>query len=313
MKQARSYWERSWRLVGATALGATLIGCEPSNTVPAGAPIMLSFGPLDPDGKPLVLLDEKGVTLPTPALVPFRALFDRLLDPTTLEDTAGHPKAGLATAQSAVAVAGIPVTTNFVPNGDSKNAVLLPPGPSITVSPICGLPSGAAVTVTLDLQKVRSHDQTTLAIAAADATPVLSFMTEPLAVATDLPEAMTDMTTGLPVPPEVDAGQTVNLIFNNRTPGDVPDPACAALLSTKGHIHVAATIAGHPVGDLDAVVAPDPMDPTKWMVSPPGTTPDAAGNWPPGADIKISVDATATDLFAQPLGTEASASFKVKS
>jgi len=312
MKQARSYWERSWRLVGATALGATLMGCEPSNTVPAGAPIMLSFGPIDPDGKPLVLLDDKGVTLPTPPLVPFRAIFDRLLDPTTLEDTQGNPKAGLATAQSPVAVAGIPVTTNFVPNGDAKNAVLLPAGPSITVSSTCGLPSGAAVTVTLDLQKVRSHDQSTAAVAAADATPVLSFMTEPLAVATD-PKAMVDMTTGLLVVPEVDAGQTVNLIFNNRTPGDVPDPACAALLSTKGHIHVVATIAGHPVGDLDAVVAADPMDPTKWMVSPPGTTSDAAGNWPPGADITISVDAMATDLFAQPLGTEASASFKVKS
>jgi hypothetical protein len=60
-------------------------------------------------------------------------------------------------------------------------------------------------------------------------------------------------------------------------------------------------------------VAPDAADATKWTVSPPGTTDDGPGNWPPGATITISVDAMATDIFAQPMGTEATASFKVKS
>jgi hypothetical protein len=289
------------------------MGCEPSNTVSTGAPVMLSFGAIGADGTPLMLVDA-GKTLPTPPLARFQALFDRLPDPTTLENLDGTPKAGLALVQAPVAApAGVPSTTLYVPNGDKTFTLFLFPGPSLTVSPICGLPSGAAVTVTLDLQKVRSHDMTTPAVAAADASPVLSFTTEPLAVTTDLPEATTDM----PIP-EVDAGQVVTLTFNNQVPGFVPPdgqaPApCGMLPSTMSHIHVAATLGGVPVTDLDAVVAPDAADPSKWSVSPPGTNSMGAGQWPPGATVTVSVDAMATDQFAQPLGTEASASFKVKS
>ena len=68
-----------------------------------------------------------------------------------------------------------------------------------------------------------------------------------------------------------------------------------------------------PNANVAAVIAPDSADATKWTVSPLGATADEPGAWPAGAVITISVDATATDLFAQPLGTEASASFTVKS
>jgi hypothetical protein len=185
------------------------------------------------------------------------------------------------------------------------------------VLPTCGLPTGAAVTVTLALDKVRSHDMTTPAVAAAGVTPVLSFVTEPLTVTTDLPEATMDMTTGATVPPEVEANQVVTLTFNNQVPGFPPADGsanpCGALPPTGGHIHVAATIGGLAVNDLDVVVAPDPADPTKWTVSPPGTNDEGPGKWPPGAAVTITVDATATDYFAQPLGLPATASFKVKS
>src|SRR6185436_12031004 len=118
-----------------------------------------------------------------------------------LEDEEGHAKAGIATVQSPAALAGVAATTNFVPNGDSKFTLFLPAGPSITVIPTCGMPSGAAVTVTLDLQKVRSHDQKTLAVPAADAMPVLTFTTEPLSVTTDVPGPTMDMMTGATIPP----------------------------------------------------------------------------------------------------------------
>ena len=318
MNKARRYWERRWQLACATALGATLMGCEPSNTVSSGAPVMVSFGPIGADGTALTLVDDAGKPLPTPPLTRFQALFDRLPDPTTLENLDGTPKAGLALVQAPVAApAGIASTTLYVPNGDRTFTLFLFPGPSITVSPTCGLPSGAAVTVTLDLQKVRSHDMKTPAVAAADASPVLSFTTEPLGFLTDPPQ-MLDMMTQLPIVPEIDAGQVVTMTFNNRVPGfqasaDAPDPCATMLPSTLNHIHVAATLGGVPVSDLDVVVAPDAADATKWTVSPPGTTADEPGKWPPGATITITADAMATDIFAQPLGTEASASFKVKS
>jgi len=85
------------------------------------------------------------------------------------------------------------------------------------------------------------------------------------------------------------------------------------LPSMVNHIHVAAMLGTVSVADLYAVVAPDAADSTKWTISPPGTTPEGPGKWPPGATITISVDAMATDIFAQPAGTEASAFFKVKS
>lgn len=318
MKKARSYWERGWPLACAAALGATLLGCEPSNDVPGGAPVMYSFGPIGADGSPLTLVDMQGAILPTPPLTRFQALFDRLVDPTTLEDLEGHPKAGLATVQApAAAPGGVGATTNFVPNGDKTYTLFLFPGPSITVLPTCGLPSGAAVTVTLALDKVRSHDMTTPAVAGPGVTPVLSFQTEPLTVTNDLPEATMDMTTGETVPPEVEASQVVTLTFNNQIPGFPPDDGsvnpCGTLPPTAGHIHVTATVGGIAVNDLDAVVAPDASDSTKWIVSPPGTTGAGPGKWPPGADVTITVDPTATDYFAQPLGLPATASFKVKS
>jgi hypothetical protein len=269
---------------------------------------MSSFDLIGPDGSLVELVGPN----PAPPLAHFLALFDRLLDPSTLEDEAGNPKVGIAALQSVAAATGIPVTTNFVPNGDPKFNLLLPTGPSITVTPICGMPSGAVVMAALDLTKVRSHDKTLGAVVAADAAAMLSFTTEPLAATTDVPMAVVDAVTGLEAPAEVDAALVVTVTFNNFTPGDKPG-VCADLPSTRSHIHVAAMLAGVPVAGVAAVIAQDAGDPSKWTVSPPGTTADGPGAWPAGAIITILVDAMATNLFAQPLGTEASASFMVKS
>jgi hypothetical protein len=325
MNKARRYLQGNRSLACATALGATLVGCAPSNTVKAGAPVMLSFGPIAQDGSDVALVTDAGVQ-PAPPLARFIALFDRLLDPTTLEDLQGNPKAGLVSLQALLVPTPIPLTTNFVPNGDSTFHEYHPAGPSITATPTCGMPSSSAVTAVLDLLKIRSHDQKTSAVALAGAMATVSFTTEPLAFGTDLPPPPMGAPTA---PPEVEVGTVVSLMFNNYTPGDPPKPivkgeepsaeekrraACPVLPSILSHIHVTGSLAGVPIADLVAVIAQDADDASKWTVSPPpAATADEPGAWPVGALITITVDATATDTFAQPSGTEAAASFMVKS
>ena len=79
-------WARAW----AVAFGVVLAGCEPSNTVKSGPPVILSFGLVDATGSPVELTSEAGVVAASP-LVHFVATFDRLLDAASLEDEAGVP------------------------------------------------------------------------------------------------------------------------------------------------------------------------------------------------------------------------------
>ena len=88
----------------ALCLGIASVACTPSNKVKAGAPVMLSFGVLDPSGMPIELVTEAGATL-VPPLAKFAAVFDRLLDPTVLaevKDDGGTivPSEGVALIES---------------------------------------------------------------------------------------------------------------------------------------------------------------------------------------------------------------------
>ena len=317
----------SWKLpVGcAVVLVSMTAGCAPSNSVQAGAPIMLSFGPVsaaapyDAYGSPayLPLATDAG-----PATVPprssFLAMFDRILDPTTLEDTDGGAKAGVAALTSDVVGAVTEVTTNYTPNGDPVNHVLVPQGPSIMVIPTCGMPSAAQMLLALDVAKLRSHDQTKTATLKDGVAATLAFATDPFSATTDVPAPApaTNDPSGPPLPAVVDPTLVVNLTFSNQTPPGLPD-ACQSvppLPSIASHIHVAGTVSGVPVVPLAAVVTQDMADAGHWVVSPPGTTADGTpGAWPAGALITVTVDVGATDSFNKPLATEASASFLVKS
>jgi hypothetical protein len=325
MNQVRSLM---WKLPAGwvLTLGAMVAGCTPSNSVPTGAPVMVSFGPVDPTmpndayGSPayLPLADATtGGALTIPPRSAFIATFDRLLDPTTLEDLDGGAKAGVATVTSdAVGAATIDASTVYSPDGDSVFHVLVPQGPSVTVLTSCGMPSSSNVIVQLDLQKFRSHDQTTPATLAAGVVSALAFGTDPLAVGTDVPDHSVD-DAGLNVTPAVvDPTFVANLTFNNMTPPGLPSGCemSPPLPSTASHIHVSGTLGGVPVVPLDAVVVQDMADASHWMVSPPGTGADGTGGaWPAGALITITVDTGATDNFNRPLATEASVSFMVKS
>jgi hypothetical protein len=299
---------------GGATVGA---GCAPDNSIKGGAPVMLSFGAVDPaapsDGYGTPQYLPVDPTMPIPQRAQFLAMFDRILDPTTLEDAGGNAKAGIAALTSDVPDATLDPVTIYTPNGDSQFHVLIPQGPSITVLAACGMPSSANVTAALDPTKLRSHDQSTLATLAAGVVSTLAFATAPLAVATDLPDA--DSTSGVPALPVLAADVAVNLTFNTLTPGPMSGCQLATPLpSTATHIHVEGTLGLVPIVPLDVAVTQDPMDPTHWIVTPPGAADDGTGgSWPAGATITITIDAGATDNFNRPLGTASTASFMVMS
>lgn len=312
MSQARSCSKSKVSLSCLVGLGAALGGtaCTPSNSVKSGAPVILSFGAVAADGiTPVAFVTEAGV-VPVPPLVHFVAVFDRLLDGDSLEDAdGGVPKAGIASGDYGTPVGPVPVTTNYVPDGDSTFFGYAPQGPSLTVSPVCGLPTGASVQIALDVTKLRSHDLSTVATLGEGVTSTLTFTTDALSATIDIPPPL-DLP-GLPV--GNDPQTLVNVTFNDATPGPTPLPGCATLPSTATHIHVSATLAGVPVLPLEAVVAAVDGDPTQWTVSPPGTTADAMGSWPAGALVTVTIDGTATDNFEVPLGSPTTASFTVRS
>ena len=336
MNQVRSCRFES-RLGWAIALGTLAagmgLGCESSNTVKPGAAVMLSFGavdagsPVDPYAAPAYLApDATTGALVLPPRSQFIAIFDRLLDPDLLEDPATGGLPGLATVVPAVA-GGLSddLSTTYSPGGDSMFHVFLPEGPSFTVNPACGLPSGTAGTVQLQLAHFVSHDGTTPVTLAAGVTPAVTYQTQPLAVTIAVPAGVPDPLGGPDTLGAATPDTSITLTFNALTPpgtSPMPDavpppaPPCTAtpaLTSLAPHIHVTAgAAAGAPGTPVDAVISQNPMDATQWVVAPPGTGADGTGGaWPAGATITITVDTGAVDVFNQPLGAKTSGSFTV--
>lgn len=297
-----------------TALGglclALLTGCEPSNSVKAGPPEIVSFGAVSAaDGSPVELAAA-------PPMTNFLAIFDRLLDAASLEDAKGGAKAGLVQVQSAIPTQVVPVTTNYVPNGDSQFFLKLPAGPSLTVLPVCGLPAAGSVVVSLDLTKLRSHDRSTNAVpGTVDGGPPvmtsLTVMTARLSVTTDIPPPTeADPVAGTPAALGVaDPTTAFNLTFNSVMPGPAAPAACAPLPSAATHIHVTAEVGGAAAVPIAAVIEPDMTNPSHWTVSPPADT----GAWPAGAVVTVTIDLDTTDTYGVALGTATNASFMVKS
>jgi hypothetical protein len=308
MKRSLSRLGISWFFGLLVAPG---IACTPSNQVQPGAPVMLSFSVVDPLGAEITLVTEAGSNT-VPPLSHFVATFDRLLDPTALEviDSDGGgitPQAGVGK----ISWSGGAVDSNalYTPNGHHIFTLIYPKGPSITITPTLGLPSGSTVMVSLDSNKVRSHDQTTPFTPAADVAAILTFDTDPLAATVVVPESVpSDAGSGddggadggadggptLVMPP-VDPDFVVHIPFNNQTAD-----------STEAQVQVSATVASQPVANLGATIARDDTDPTGWAVTPP------ASGWPAGATVTVTVGAAAADNFARTLGTAVTATFTVK-
>ena len=324
MIQKRSFrWTLS--LGWASALGALMAGagCSPSNSVQGGAAVLLSFGaavpgaPYDPYGAvQYVPAAAAGAVMTVPPRAPFIALFDRLIDPDFLEDPdAGVAKPGLASATTALPGVTLDVSTVYAPGGDQTFHVFLPEGPSFTVNTTCGMPSGQAGSVALDMSKFLSHDQKTPVTLAAGVTSTLTFQTDPLSVDIGVPAGIPDPAGGLDISPgPAPAATSIDLHFNNMTPPMVPD-ACVFFPgqpSIAPNIHVTSGASSATAGPANAVISQDPMDPTHWVVAPPGTGPDGTGGaWTDGEIVTITVDAGAVDIFNRPIGKFTSGSFLV--
>lgn len=288
-------------------MGIAATGCTPSNKVKPGQPELVSFGVVGPAG-PVELTGDT----PVPPLATFFAVFDRLLDASAIEtiDDAGiTPNAGVAIIETE----GMSVDSSvlYVPNGDAKFTLIYPPGPSITITPVNGLPSASMVTVSLSPDHVRSHDQTQPFKAAEDVPETLSFTTEPLMVTIEVP-APEPVDSGMEadggdadggvdggmaptVTPAVDPDYVVNVAFNNQTADE-----------TEAAIAVTATVGATPVANLGATVARAMDSQSAWTVSPPAT------GWPAGATVTVTVGAAAADKFGKTLGTAATATLTVK-
>jgi|GEM_PF-2453985 len=321
-----------WAIALSTlALGAGM-GCEPSNSVKAGPAVMLSFGavdataPLDPYAGPAYVAADATGALLIPPRAEFIAIFDRLLAPEPLEDPATGARPGLATVTSALAGVSLDVSTTYSPGGDSQFHVFLPEGPSFSVTPTCGLPSGTAGMVALQMASFISHDGTTPITLAPGVAPAFAFQTQPLAVKIGVPPSTPDPAGGPDVLGTATPDTSITLQFNNLTPpgtSPMPDavppplPPCTffpALGSLAPNIHVTASLNGAAPTPVAAVITQNPMDATQWVVAPPGTGGDGTGGaWPDGAIVTISVDGGAVDVFNQPLGPSAPASFLVAS
>ncbi len=290
-------------------LGAAT-GCTPSNKVKPGQPVMLSFGVVDPTGVPVELETEAGPTL-VPPLSTFHAVFDRLLDPTVIEELTDGGPVGAA-GVGVIDWAGRPVANSgkYTPNGDAKFTLIYAPGPSVDVLPDEGLPSDAMLTVSLNPEHVRSHDQKEAFKADDGVVDTLTFTTEPLAVAIavpapEAPDGGVDEDAGMDVDggaapgvaPPVESDFAVAITFNNQTAA-----------ATVDAIKVAATVGGAPVALPAAEVqaTQDPANAALWTVSPP------TGGWPAGAVVTVTVDTTAADKFEKTLGAAVTATFTVK-
>src|SRR5688500_17054774 len=110
-------WSSSSLAIGsAFTFIAALSGCTPTNKVKPGAPVLMVFTPVGPDG---VAADP---TMPVPPLAFIYALFDRILDPDALEaiDSDGgiKPHAGVAAVDWTGGA--IDITTVYTPNGHHK-------------------------------------------------------------------------------------------------------------------------------------------------------------------------------------------------
>lgn len=299
--------------------------CLPDSPVVRGAPQVVSFAAQDRSGMNVTVTPDAdgGAPEPVTPLLHFVAVFDRILDPSTLAVTVdGGGINGVPGAITVVAPGNPSTDITYVPNGDAKFTLIYPPGPQIIGQPMPTLPSGSAITVRLDRSLIRSRDGRNTAVLGPDAVDVFTFTTLPFAAAIAVPSppevdasvpaggaddagtpdadggvTAIDMDAGVPSPSPLgsaDPGFVVKITFNNLPAADV-----------AAHVAVAAfDAAGQPLPAPEYTVVADEADPTALNVAP-------ATEWPAGATVTVTVDAGASDPFAMKLGQPVSASFVV--
>jgi hypothetical protein len=278
---------------GALLLLAGPLSCTPSFDVAPGPPAILAFDVVDLNGS-VVDVDPDAGPVSIPPLAQFVARFDRLLDPTPLERVTDAGIEGRANVASIEAPGAPGTAISYTPNGDARFFLLLPPGPSVTVTAVPTLPSGSTVTVRLDRQSLRAKDGTSTAVLAPGVADTLTIQTAPFSAEVELPPA--SATDGGAAPgPIVDPDFVGVVAFNN-----LPEAAIA------DRVRVTARDAAGGAVTVTPRIRPSDRDPTRLLV-------DAGeAGWPAGATVTITVDGAAADLLGMKMASAVTATFRVK-
>ena len=284
--------------VSGLALAAMFLGqaCETDQTVQKGPPVLAMLQVFNINGKPFPDKDKSpfldllappagGISSISPRLR-FAAVFDRILDPTklvTIDPDGGFVgNAGVATVTWEMAPMGaMPITTatTYIAGG---NLDTNPPGPQIAITVVPGLPAGSKITLALDKTKITGKANEPMS-----GTNSFTLDTEPLSATIGVPMAGTTVTGAF----------LVKVQLNN-----LPGPAAPAAISVTAN--------GTPAM---VAVAADKKDPTLLIVSPaagPGVT--CSGTkcaWDDGMTFKLTVAATASDIFGVTLAAAKTGTF----
>ncbi len=275
--------QRAW-----PSLLACAFGCGGSDG-PVGPPVLLGIDIFDATGAPLMLEpDSGGAFKPISPRVSFVFRFDRLLDPTQIEEIVeGKPVASSEVAL--IEASGEPGTlTTYIPNGHTKFKLIFPSGPALVVSPQPTLPSGTPIKVSLDKDRVQSKDGAGPFVAAEGVGDTLDFATVPFVATIAAMEAPPE---GQPLP----GASRLAVSFSNL-PGEGIENQISVEVFDR---------AGAPLPEVESKVAADASDPTRWTVAP------AEGSWPSGSRIKVTVDEAAADALGVTLLSETALTFEV--
>jgi hypothetical protein len=277
-------WRRTLRRAWPGVLIGVL-GCGGADG-PSGPPVLVAVDVFDATGSPLQL--DAAAPAPISARVSFVFRFDRLLDPTELEEIVdGKPVPAKDVAR--IEASGEPeAVTTYIPNGHAKFKLIFAAGPALIVSPQPTLPSGAQVLVSLDRERILGKDGAGPFVPGEGVADTLQFSTVPFAA---LIAPMEPPAQGQPV-----AGKSgVSVTFNN-----LPGQGIESQISIE-----VFDAAGAALPEVEAKVTADAADPTRWLVTP------LDGSWPAGARVKVRVAREAADALGVTMADSATLEFEV--
>jgi len=285
----RLFWRLSPEMILCLAIACSLGCSDPNNSVPAGPPVLTSWSVVDNNTFSPVDVTSDAGPIQINGFVHLNALFDRLLDGSTVTSIDGGPDQGTDAVAVDVtpalpASATFSVNSIYTPNGAAPSMVLVfAPGPSIATTAMPTFPSGSMITATMSKTKVRSKKGEPFT-----GDDKLTFETLPFSVAIGVPmgDANPDAGADAGPPPVSPMMQAVTLAFTN-----LPDP----------NIQAAITVTVNGAAYTDFSVAPE-MNPTVVDVTPTTT-------WPANATVVVSVSAAATDAVGVSIDAAASGTF----
>ncbi len=289
----RLFWRLAPEMVLYLAI-ANVAGCsDPVSGTPAGPPVLNSWSVVDNATGASLDITTDGGPIQISGFVHLNALFDRLIDGSTVTAIDGGVDQGTPDAVTIDTAPALPagtltVNTIYTPNGGSIG-LFYPLGPSLATTVAPTFPSGSTITATMDKNKVRSKKGEAFVAAGDLASGKLIFQTLPFSVAITVPMGDPDPDAGADAgpPPVSPMMQAVTLAFTNLPDSDA--------------VTNAITVTSNGAAYTDFTVAAE-GNPTVVDVTPTTT-------WPANATIIVSVSAAAKDALGGAIDSAASNTF----